>query len=143
MKTIAKYILAIGILFLAASCESPLLTKDASDADMVEVTMSVAFPEPVAINTKAPMGEGPTADEAFDIYLCVYGPGDGYVQNWIKPLEVTKVDSNTDGYVDKGTFKVLLPISEDKRTIHIIANPPASVVPTTRKACPPVSRRAE
>ncbi len=131
MKTIAKYILAIGILFLAASCESPLLTKDASDADMVEVTMSVAFPEPVAINTKAPMGEGPTADEAFDIYLCVYGPGDGYVQNWIKPLEVTKVDSNTDGYVDKGTFKVLLPISEDKRTIHIIANPPASVVPTT------------
>ena len=131
MKTIAKDILAIGILFLAASCESPLLTKDASDADMVEVTMSVAFPEPVAINTKAPMGEGPTADEAFDIYLCVYGPGDGYVQNWIKPLEVTKVDSNTDGYVDKGTFKVLLPISEDKRTIHIIANPPASVVPTT------------
>ena len=130
MKTIAKYILAIGILFLAASCESPLLTKDASDADMVEVTMSVAFPEPLAIDTKAQMSEGPTAD-AFDIYLCVYGPGEGYVQNWIEPLEVTKVDSNSDGYVDKGTFKVLLPISEDRRTIHILANPPESVKPTT------------
>lgn len=130
MKTIAKYFLAICLLAFAVSCENPSFTNVPGDADMVEVTMSVTFPEPLAVDTKAPMGEGPTAD-AFDIYLCVYGPGDGYVQNWIKPLEVTKVDSNTDGYVDQGTFKVLLPISEDKRTIHIIANPPESVNPTT------------
>ena len=130
MKTIAKYLLAIGILALAVSCENPLLTNDSSDADMVEVTLSVVFLEPLAVPTKAPMGEGPTAD-AFDIYLCVYGPGDGYVQNWIKPLSVTREDSDHDGFVDKGDIKVLLPVSEDQRTIHVIANPPASVVPTT------------
>ena len=128
MKTIAKYLLAIGILALAVSCENPLLTNDSSDAEMVEVTMSVTFPEPLAVSTKAPMGEGPTAD-AFDIHLCVYGPGDGYVQNWIKPLSMTK--DIVGGFVVGGTFKVLLPVSKDQRTIHIIANPPASVVPTT------------
>lgn len=130
MKTLAKYILAIGILVLAVSCENPLLTNGNDDAEMVEVTMSVVFPEPIAIDTKAKMGEGPTSD-AFDIYLCIYGPGDGYVQNWIKPLEITKVDSDSDGFVDKGTIKALLPISANQRTIHIMANPPESVNPTT------------
>lgn len=128
MKTIAKYILAIGLLALAVSCENLLIPKGYDDAEMVEVTMSFAFPEPVAISTKAQMSEGPTADE-FNIYLCVYGPGEGYVQNWIQPLETT-MHSDENGFVDRGTFKALLPITEDNRTIHILVNPPASVVPT-------------
>ena len=78
-------------------------TKDFSDADMVEVTLSVVFPEPVPVPTKGAMGEGPEST-AFDIHLCVYGSGDGYVQNWTHTtLFDTETDSN--GYVTKGKFK--------------------------------------
>lgn len=124
MKTFAKYILALGLLALTVSCENPFSAKDLSEADMVEVTMSVILPEPVEIPTKAKMGEGPTSD-AFDIYLCIYGSGNGYVQNWIHPTLSDPIIEN--GYLKGGKFKALIPIAHDKRVIHVIANPPKAV----------------
>ena len=125
-----KYIAALALLTGLISCQPEMFNGETVEADTVEVTISVAFPEPLAVATKAKMGEGPTAD-AFDIHLCLYGPGDGYVQNWIDATDITYTTDPVTHYVTGGTFKALLPITSDRRTVHIIANPPASVNPTT------------
>ena len=128
-----KYFAAIVLLLGLVSCQpAEFNTHNSADSDQVEVTFSVQFPEPVPVPTKARMGEGPvnTEENPFDIHLCVYGPGEGFVQNWIT---ATLVSTSTDaaGFVTGGTFKALLPIAADERKIHIIANPPKSVTPTT------------
>ena len=128
-----KYFAAIVLLLGLVSCQpAEFNTHNSADSDQVEVTFSVQFPEPVPVPTKARMGEGPvnTEENPFDIHLCVYGPGEGFVQNWIT---ASLVSTTTDaaGYVTQGTFKALLPIAADERKIHIIANPPKSVTPTT------------
>lgn len=125
-----KYIAALALLTGLISCQPEMFNGETVEADTVEVTISVAFPEPLAVATKAKMGEGPAAD-AFDIHLCLYGPGEGYVQNWIDATDVTFTTDPVTHYVTGGTFKALLPITSDRRTVHIIANPPASVNPTT------------
>ena len=96
------------------------------EGETVEVTFPVTFPEPITINTKASMGENPTAD-AFEVYLCLYGPG-GYVQNWI-PAEL--VSPTGSGAVTGGTYKVMLPLTNEKRTVHVIVNPPIAANPAT------------
>jgi len=129
MKAI-KYIASLLVLVLLVSCQNELKPGAAAlDADAVKVTLSVQFPEPVPAPTKAKMGEGPTAD-AFEIHLCLFGPGDGYVQNWI-PTTLATPTVDAQGYITGGNFSVYLPITDEKRTIHVIANPPAAVTPTT------------
>lgn len=128
MKAI-KYLISIFILAGLVSCQqevNPLPEGEYPEGETVEVTFPVTFPEPITINTKAGMGENPTAD-AFDVYLCLYGPG-GYVQNWI-PAEL--VSPTGSGIVTGGTYKVMLPLTNEKRTIHVIANPPEAANPVT------------
>lgn len=126
-----KYMLALALILGLVSCQPEMFNGKGSisDADLVEVTFSVQLPEPMPVSTKASMGEGPTADE-FEIHLCIYGPGDGFVQNWVEATNVTTA-TNAAGYVTGGTFKALIPVADDQRTIHVIANPPAAVTPTT------------
>lgn len=94
----------------------------------VEVTVSANYPEPVAAPTRAKMGEGATPDE-FNMFLCLYGPGEGFVQNWI-PASLQEVRTNADGYITGADFKVMLPVTDEKRTVHIFVNPPADADPT-------------
>ena len=131
IKLFAIFALAAGLV----ACQQDIYDTDPKellDVDKVEVTFSVQFPEPIPVGTKAPMGENPLATEDFDLYLCLYGAGDGYVQNWIPATETTKTVA--DGYITGGTFKALLPLSDEKRVIHFIANPPARLIST-----PPVA----
>ncbi len=129
MKTIFKYIATVAFLAGLCSCQNELRQTGASPADEVEVTFRVQFPEPVRQATRGSMGEGALASEPFDIYLCLYGSGDGYVQNWIPATNVTYTTSG--GYITGGTFKAMLPLTNDQRTVHVIANPPAEASSVT------------
>lgn len=131
-----KYIAALALLLGVISCQPEMFNDkgDSSDAETAELVFSVQFPEPIPVTTKGTMDHGPRAAEAFDIHLCIFGPGDGYVQNWITATKVgepTTTTYNDVEYITGGNFKVLLPLTDDKRTVHIIANPPESANPTT------------
>lgn len=123
-----KYIAAFALLLGLVACQPNELFNGGSniDGDKVEVTLSVQFPEPLTVPTKAPMSESPDAN-AFDIYLCVYGPGNGAFQNWIKATDVTLTTDSDGKYV--GTFTTFLPVADDQRTVHIFVNPPEGVTP--------------
>ena len=123
-----KYIAALALLAgFMTSCQQEWTPKDNGDTITVEV--SVQLPEPMPVPTKAKMAEGPTLDE-FNLYLCLYGSGAGYIQNWIPTvLQNTQTDAN--GYITGGTFLVELPKTSEQRTIHFFVNPPADMVPST------------
>ena len=122
-----RYIAAFALLAgLLTSCQREW--NPADDGDSVTVEFSVQFPEPVPVPTKAKMAEGPTLDD-FNLYLCLYGAGDGYVQNWIP---ATLLDTQiTNGYVSGGKFEVKLPKTTESRTVHFFVNPPQDLVPVT------------
>ena len=123
MKAI-KYIAAIALLAGLVSCQqefNPGIQIEEPQAEAVEVNFSVHFPEPLPVNTKSPMGEGPLVD-GFNIVFCIYGSG-GYVQNWIQAEYVSPI-TNTQGYITGGSFKVLLPLTDDKRIVHVMADSP-------------------
>lgn len=117
-----KYIAMIALLAGLVSCQPDWGLTDSATEGMVEVTFSVSYPEPIPMPTKAVMGEGPTS---LSIYLCLFGPGDGYLQNW---LPTTRVSTNTNSqdYITGGTFKVKLPITDERRVVHVIADPPGA-----------------
>ena len=133
MKAI-KYIAAIALLAGLVSCQQEfnpgVQTVPETQPEMVKVSFKVNFPEPVAVETKAPMGEGPKVADGFDIAFCLYGSGDGYVQNWI-PAELKTPITDANGYIVGGEFSILLPLTDEKRTIHVIANTPDGVAPVT------------
>lgn len=130
-----KYILALALILGLVSCQPETFTSSSTvaDSESVAVVFNVQFPEPIPVSTKGTMGDGPLASEPFEIHLCLYGPGDGYVQNWITATHLTESTTTIDGhpYITGGTFKTFLPITDEKRTIHFIANPPDAVNPTT------------
>lgn len=111
---------------LAVSCRRERFSPEENDE--IAVTLSVSLPEPVPVRTKARMGEGPTADD-FTLYLCLFGAGDGYVQNWIPATLMNTVTA--DGFITGGQFTAKLPKTTEARTIHFFANPPADAIPLT------------
>ena len=127
MKAI-KYLAIIALAAGLSACQKETDEPVPVAGDKVEVTFDVQFPEAIPVETKAQMGENPLGTEDFDIYLCLYGAGDGYVQNWIPATETTK--TVVDGYVTGGTYRAFLPLSDEARTLHVIANPPASLIDT-------------
>ena len=130
-----KYFAALALMMGLVACQPEMFNgnTEVPDAESVAVVFSVQLPEPIPVATKGTMGEGPLESEAFDIHLCVYGSGQGYVQNWITASHLSTSTTTIDGksYITGGTFKTFLPVTDEKRTIHIIANPPEEVVPTT------------
>lgn len=130
-----KYILALALILGLVSCQPEMFNVNSTvvDSESVAVVFNVQLPEPIPVPTKGTMDHGPLSTEAFDLHLCLYGPGDGYVQNWITAthLEKNTTTIGTKTYITGGTFKVFLPITDEKRTIHFIANPPDAVNPTT------------
>ncbi len=128
MKAI-RFIATIMIAASLMACQQESYSPDVlTDGDKVEVVFQVQLPEPVPVNTRAQMGEGPT-EGAFDLYLCLYGAGDGYVQNWI-PAHMQSLTKDAAGYITGGVYKAYLPLTNESRIVHLIANPPAQENPT-------------
>ena len=122
-----RYIAAIALLAGLMSCQREKEPADLVDGPcpegFVEVTISTGMPEPVAPATRAKMAEGHIPDE-FELYLCLYGPGEGFVQNWIPTTPVRFYTDPVTGYVTKVDYKAQLPITDEKRVVHLIVNPP-------------------
>lgn len=128
-----RYIAAIALLAGLMSCQREKELVDAIDETcpdgFVEVVFTAGLPEPVALPTRSKiMGEGADEDD-FELYLCLYGPGDGFVQSWI-PTTRVRTHTNSAGYVTSIEYKALLPVTDEKRTIHLIVNPPVEADPT-------------
>ena len=123
------YIAALTLLAVLVSCQRENFESVRQSEDgFLEVTFPVSFASPsLAPSTRAKMGEGPTTAD-FNLYVCVYGPGDGFVQNWIKAKILNLVEEN--GFIVRGTYKVMLPLADDQRTLHLFVNPPAAANPT-------------
>ena len=139
MKTIRYIVSAIVLAAGLIACQreiTPDIQLSVPDDDAVMVSFKVQFPEPVPVNTKGHMGEGPTLADGFDIWFCVLGPGDGYVQNWIQADLKEPITSG--GYITGGDFTVMLPISDDKRVLEVIANPPFPEPEEGEDLVPPV-----
>ena len=120
---LAACILALGLMACQRETVPGTEGMDLPEGTLVEVTFPVAFPEPVKAPTRAQMGEGPLETEPFELYLCLYNTvGDGYVQNWIHSTQVDLIKSG--GYITGGTYKAYLPLTDEGRIVHVIANPP-------------------
>ena len=132
MKAI-KYIASIALLAGLVSCQQEMkqdIQTLLPEADAVEVTFNVQFPDPILVSTKASkMGEFPTKD-GFNLWFCLYGAGDGYVQNWI-PAKLEETFPTSGSTITGGTYKVLLPLTDEKRIVHVIANPPSTAIPVS------------
>ena len=114
-----------------AACQQesiPSTPSEYPEGAVAEATFTVAFPGDFQA-TRAQMAEGPTADD-FKLFLCLYGPGEGYVQHWI-PTELLDYSCDENGYIKSGTYHVFLPLTNERRVIHFYANPPESENPTT------------
>ena len=125
-----RYIAAIALLAGLVACEreKDFLVDEPCTDGFVEVTISTSYPEAVAVPTRSPMGEGADPDE-FDLYLCLYGPGEGFFQNWIPTTRVNTV-LDTKGYVQRIDYRALLPVTDEKRVVHLVVNPPIVADPT-------------
>ena len=138
---VAKYIAAIVLLAGLVSCqkeyEAEVQTAQDAHPGMVEVPFTVHFPEPLPLGTKSVMGEGP-AETGFSLGFCLYGAGDGFVQNWQTAESVTPA-TNSQGLITGGTFKVWLPLTDEKRIVHVIADIPADANPGNPNAANPIT----
>lgn len=119
-----KYILAIVLAAGLIACQQENTQPGLlSDENEVEVTFDVFFPELIPLNTKSPMGEGPTE---LSLNLCLYGAGDGYVQNWVPTTIISTITEG--GYIKGGTYKAKLPITDEQRIVHLFANAPDDII---------------
>lgn len=138
MKVI-KHIAAIALLAGLVSCQQEInqgVKAIEPQDEFVEVSFNVQFPDPLPINTKSPMGEGPLVD-GFSLGFCIYGAGDGFLQNWQKAeLEST---TTSGGYITGGSFKVTLPLSDERRIVHVIADIPSEFDPSNPNAEDPIT----
>lgn len=122
MKTIRYIVSAIVLAAGLIACQQEnMQPQNLSDGNEVEVAFDVMFPEPISVETKSPMGEGP---EELNLVLCLYGAGDGYVQNWI-PATLISTITDDNGYITRARYSVKLPVTDEPRTVHLFANAPS------------------
>lgn len=84
---------------------------------MVKVEFTVDFPD-LPPMTRAEMAENPIIN---NMYVGVFGEG-LYLQNWM-PATIETLEAA--GSANKKKYSVMLPVVEESRTLHFIANPPA------------------
>ena len=118
------YILASAV-FAFTACHSDndvlddtLTTSEApAPGTLVKVEFTVDFPD-LPPMTRAEMEENPYIT---NMYVAVLGEG-LYLQNWM-PATIEK--HRPDEVGDRISYSVMLPLVEESRTLHFIANPPA------------------
>ena len=136
LKYIAAIVLLAGLVACQKEFDSGVQTAPEAQPGMVEVSFNVLFPEPLQAGTKSVMGERPLAD-GFNLGFCIYGAGDGFVQNWQKAETVT-LTTNSQG-ITEGIFKVWLPLTDEKRIVHVIADIPVDADPANPSATNPIT----
>ena len=129
IRYIAVIALVAGLMVACQREPAPATPGVYPEGAVAEATFTVPFPADFRPATRAQMGEGPTVD-AFQLFLCLYGPGEGYVQHWI-PTELLDYSCDENGYIKSGTYHVFLPLTNERRVVHFYANPPESENPTT------------
>ena len=112
------YIISAAMLALTACMQEKeqSLSPVQYPEGQVLVSVNVQLPEPDAA-TRA-MGQVPTIES---LYVAVFG-SEGSFQNWI-PATFEQIDDYQD-HTSTAKYKVYLPITDKKRHIHFIANPP-------------------
>lgn len=128
MKKIIYILLAACVA--VASCQTAGISDSRTTSvppapgTMVEVTFTADIPG-LMPGTKAAMAEVPVLEK---MYVAVFGEG-MFLQNWIP---ATLVSAPTGAGSDhKATYKVMLPIVEEERTLDFVVNPPAGMNPPT------------
>ena len=122
MKKIIYILAAAAFAFTACHSESevmddPLTTSEApAPGTMVKVEFTVDFPD-LPPMTRAEMAENPIIN---NMYVGVFGEG-LYLQHW---MPATIVNLEAAGSANKKTYSVMLPLVDESRTLHFIANPP-------------------
>lgn len=112
------YIISAAMLALTACMQEKeqSLSPVQYPEGQVLVSVNVQLPEPDAA-TRA-MGQVPTIES---LYVAVFG-SEGSFQNWI-PATFDQIVDYQD-HTSTAKYKVYLPITDKKRHIHFIANPP-------------------
>ena len=114
------YIISAALLALTActqELEQPADVSSKFPEGKVLVNVEVEFPGMDGADTRA-MAQDPTIES---LYVAVFG-SEGSFQNWI-PAEFDKI-VNYENHNTKAKYKVYLPITDKKRHLHFIANPP-------------------
>ena len=117
------YLLASAVFALTA-CHSDndvlndtmTTSEPPAPGTMVKVEFTVDFPD-LPPMTRAEMAEDPIIR---NMYVAVFGEG-LYLQNW---MPATIGNLQHAGSANKVTYSVMLPVVEESRTLHFIANPP-------------------
>jgi len=123
MKKIIYILAAAVFAFTACHSDNEMLedTRTTSEAPapgtMVKVEFTVDFPD-LPPMTRAEMAENPIIN---NMYVGVFGEG-LYLQNWM-PATIETLEAA--GSANKKKYSVMLPVVEESRTLHFIANPPA------------------
>lgn len=112
-------------VFALTACQSNDVFEDTrttsvapAPGTMVKVEFTVEFPD-LPPMTRAEMAENPIIN---NMYVGVFGEG-LYLQNW---MSATIENLEAAGSANKKTYSVFLPLVEEARTLHFIANPPAA-----------------
>ena len=122
MKKIIYILAAAAFAFTACHSESevmddPLTTSEApAPGTMVKVEFTVDFQD-LPPMTRAEMAENPIIN---NMYVAVFGEG-LYLQHWM-PATIETLEAA--GSANKKTYSVMLPLVDESRTLHFIANPP-------------------
>jgi hypothetical protein len=127
MKKIIYILAAASFAFTACHIDNDVLedthttTVAPAPGTMVKVEFTVDFPD-LPPMTRAEMAENPIIN---NMYVAVFGEG-LYLQHWM-PATIENLEAA--GSDNKKTYSVMLPVVEESRTLHFIANPPAESNP--------------
>lgn len=123
MKKIIYLLAAAAFAFTACHSDNEVLENTRTTnvppapGTMVKVEFTVDFPD-LPPMTRAEMAENPIIN---NMYVGVFGEG-LYLQNWM-PATIETLEAA--GSANKKKYSVMLPVVEESRTLHFIANPPA------------------
>ncbi len=128
------YILAAAIVAMVActkEIEGPSAVEDdpavVEQTPTVEFKFTATFPD-TKMPTRGAMGDTPVID---NLYVAVFGQSSnalgGTLQHWTPAELIEAVD---DSHTYKAEYKVILPLSDEGREIHFIANYPDDEPPT-------------
>ena len=116
MKRIISIFSVMFLAFTACTYEIEQPSSVSYPEGMVKVRVQAIFPD-VSLDTRA-MGNVPSISK---LYIAVFG-SEGSFQSWI-PAEFEQISSYVD-HSSTATYSVLLPITDKKRHLHFVANPP-------------------
>ena len=123
------YIFAASLLCLAACNEKLEERVDnqlaPEEEQWVTVRFNASFPDiSKEVATRAAMADSPVVE---NMYVAIFGADGGKLQHWLPATFVQQGNSHTPETVY--AYEVQIPLSDEERHIHFIANYPGSQPP--------------